>query len=219
MKIPHEIVIQPIEKLIPYARNARTHSDAQVAQIAASMREWGWTNPCLITPDGMIVAGHGRVLAAQRLGQTEIPCIVADGWTDAQVRAYVIADNRLAENASWDRGMLSVELDDLRTDDFDLELLGFDHEELSALLDGEEGVGSDEEAGQAGTVRLSDRFLIPPFTVLNARDGWWQERKRAWLALGIRSELGRGECVPGGGARGALRAILRRATPQEDSGP
>jgi ParB-like chromosome segregation protein Spo0J len=88
-----------INALIPYARNARTHSDAQVAQIAASMKEWGWTNPVLIDEEGGIIAGHGRVLAARKLGLTEAPVMVAEGWTEAQKRAYVIADNQLALNA------------------------------------------------------------------------------------------------------------------------
>jgi ParB-like chromosome segregation protein Spo0J len=95
-----------VADLVPYARNSRQHSDAQVAQIAASIREWGWTTPALIDPDGGIIAGHGRVMAAQQLGLDEIPCMVADGWTDAQKQAYVIADNQLALNASWDDEML-----------------------------------------------------------------------------------------------------------------
>ena len=97
-----------IETLIPYARNARTHSDEQVAQIAASMREWGWTNPILIDEAGGIIAGHGRVLAARQLGLTDAPCMVATGWSDAQRRAYVLADNKLALNAGWDAEMLSL---------------------------------------------------------------------------------------------------------------
>jgi DNA modification methylase len=124
----------PIDKLIPYARNARTHSDEQVSQIAASMREWGWTNPVLVAEDGTIIAGHGRVSAAQRLGFTEVPVMVARGWTEAQRRAYVIADNKLALNADWDIGMLATELRELDTGEIDLGLLGFDEGELEGLL-------------------------------------------------------------------------------------
>ena len=97
----------PLDKLVPYARNARTHSEEQVAQIAASMREWGWTNPVLVDEAGMIIAGHGRVLAARKLGIGEVPVMIARGWTEAQKRAYVLADNQLALNAAWD-GKLSL---------------------------------------------------------------------------------------------------------------
>ena len=92
----------PIAKLIPYARNARTHSPEQVDQIAASIREWGWTNPVLVAEDGTIIAGHGRVLGAKKLGLTEVPVMVAAGWSEAQIRAYALADNKLALNAGWD---------------------------------------------------------------------------------------------------------------------
>ena len=120
----------PIDRLIPYARNARTHSDAQVAQIAASMIEWGWTTPVLASPDGQIIAGHGRVLAARKLGIGTIPVMVADEWTEAQTRAYVIADNQLALNSGWDADLLKLELDDLAELDFDLELIGLGQDEI-----------------------------------------------------------------------------------------
>lgn len=125
---------RPISDLIPYARNARTHSDAQVAQIAASMREWGWTMPVLIDEDGMIIAGHGRVLAARQLGYGEVPVMVARGWSQAQKRAYVIADNKLALNADWDTPMLAAELQELDTGEIDLGLLGFEEGELESLM-------------------------------------------------------------------------------------
>jgi ParB-like chromosome segregation protein Spo0J len=123
-----------LEKLIPYARNARTHSAAQVAQIAASMTEWGWTNPVLVDESGIIIAGHGRVMAAQSLGYAEAPVMVAVGWSDAQKRAYVIADNRLALNAEWNIEMLAVELDELRDMEFNLGLIGFEPSELNDLI-------------------------------------------------------------------------------------
>ena len=94
---------KPIKDLIPYARNSRTHNEIQVKQIQASMREWGWTNPIIIDEAGGIIAGHGRVLAAQAEGYTEAPCITATGWTEAQKKAYIIADNKLALNAEWTR--------------------------------------------------------------------------------------------------------------------
>jgi ParB-like chromosome segregation protein Spo0J len=137
-----------VADLVPYARNSRQHSDAQVAQIAASIREWGWTTPALIDPDGGIIAGHGRVMAAQQLGLDEIPCMVADGWTDAQKQAYVIADNQLALNASWDDEMLRVELSELDTLDFDLSLVGFTEGEMANIFfDGDFAPGDESDQG------------------------------------------------------------------------
>lgn len=115
-----------IDALIPYARNSRTHSDEQVAQIAASIREFGFTNPVLIGKDNDIIAGHGRVMAARKLGLDVVPCIRLDHLTETQKRAYVIADNKLALNAGWDMDMLQVEIDALIAEGFDTELLGFD---------------------------------------------------------------------------------------------
>ena len=122
-----------IERLVPYARNARTHSDEQVAQIAASIREWGWTTPVLVDEDGGIIAGHGRILAAQRLQMTEVPVMVARGWSDAKKRAYILADNKLALNAGWENELLNLELSELKELDFDLELIGFSADEIAAL--------------------------------------------------------------------------------------
>jgi DNA modification methylase len=124
----------PTDTLIPYARNTRTHSEAQVAQIAGSIREFGFTNPVLIDGENGIIAGHGRVLAAQKLNLGEVPCIRLSHLTDTQRRAYIIADNKLALNAGWDEELLGLELADLREDGFDLELTGFDGDELANLL-------------------------------------------------------------------------------------
>lgn len=132
-----------VASLVPYARNARTHSPAQVAAIAASIREWGWTVPVLVDEAGGIIAGHGRILAAQKLGITEVPVMVANGWTEAQKRAYVIADNKLALNAGWDDELLKLELGDLRELDFDLSLTGFSDEELAELALEEDEGGAD----------------------------------------------------------------------------
>src|SRR5215203_2238680 len=103
-----------IDRLIPYARNARTHSANQIDQIAASIREWGWTNPVLVSEDGTIIAGHGRVLGAKKLGLTDAPVMVARGWSKAQIKAYAIADNKLSLNAGWDEAMLALEIADLQ---------------------------------------------------------------------------------------------------------
>lgn len=124
----------PIEKLVPYAKNSRTHSEEQVAQIAASIREWGFTTAVLVDESGSIIAGHGRVMAARKLGLASLPVMVAAGWTDAQKRAYVIADNKLALNAGWDNELLALELGELGDAGFDLELTGFTDEEIKALM-------------------------------------------------------------------------------------
>src|SRR5690348_13831985 len=124
----------PIERLVPYARNARTHSDAQVAQIAASIREWGWTMPVLVDEAGLLIAGHARVLAARNLGIRDVPVVIATGWSDAQKRAYGLADNKLALNAGWDLELLKVELTDLQAMGADLNLIGFDRAELMELF-------------------------------------------------------------------------------------
>ena len=116
---------RPLAELFPYARNARTHSDAQVAQIAASIREWGWTIPVLIDEAGELIAGHGRVLAARQLGIETVPVMTARGWSEAKIRAYRIADNKLGLNSGWDNGLLGLELADLRELGAALDLTGF----------------------------------------------------------------------------------------------
>lgn len=134
-----------VKNLIPYARNSRTHSEEQISQISASINEWGFTNPILIDVNNEIIAGHGRLLAAQKLGLNEVPCITAVGWSDAQKKAYVIADNKLALNAGWDNDMLSIEFAELKDMDFDLGLTGFDADELAKLLQEPEKEGLTDE--------------------------------------------------------------------------
>jgi DNA modification methylase len=137
----------PVEQLIPYVKNSRTHSDAQVAQIAASIKEFGWTNPILVDGENGVIAGHGRLLAARKLGHKEVPVIELAHMTDSQKRAYVIADNQLAMNAGWDTAILSLELADLKDQGFDLDVLGFDAKELDKLLEPEQVDGlTDEDA-------------------------------------------------------------------------
>ena len=126
-----------VADLIPYASNSRTHSDAQIAQIAASIREFGWTNPILIDGDNGLIAGHGRLLAARKLGLEIVPAIVLDHLTKAQQRALVIADNQLALNAGWDMELLKAEIEDLKLEDFDLALLGFDDKFLYGIFNDE----------------------------------------------------------------------------------
>jgi len=135
MQGAHQIEKIGIEKLIPYAKNSRTHSDEQVAQIAASIKEFGFNNPVLIGEDDVIIAGHGRVMAARKIGLMEVPCIRLGHLTETQRKAYIIADNRLALNAGWDNELLTIELNELLADNFALDILGFDVDELKNLLD------------------------------------------------------------------------------------
>ena len=138
-----EYYLADIDTLVPYARNARTHSPEQVAQIAASIREFGFLSPVVTTKDGTILCGHGRFYAAQKLGLKKIPCIREEHLTEAQRRAYIIADNKLSLNAGWDEEMLRVELSDLKGEDFDVSLTGFDEKELARLFAEEDGAEED----------------------------------------------------------------------------
>ena len=157
---------RPVAGLIPYARNARTHSEEQVAQIAASIREWGWTMPVLVDERDEIIAGHGRVLAAQRLGLKTIPVMVARGWSENQKRAYVIADNKLTLNAGWDAALLTLELGDLKEAGFDLGLTGFEDGEVGELFARaaiKAGLTDSDEAPEPPadpTTRLGDVWLL-----------------------------------------------------------
>lgn len=154
-----------IDKLIPYARNARTHSDEQVAQIAASIREFGFNNPVLIADDNTIIAGHGRVMAARKLGLTDAPCIKLSHLSETQRKAYILADNKLALNAEWENSLLSVELEELIGSGFDISLTGFTQEEIDALkpIEVTEGL-TDEDAvpdvPEEPVTRLGDVWLL-----------------------------------------------------------
>lgn len=202
--------LRPIDALIPYARNSRTHSDEQIALIAGSIDEFGLVG-AVVVRDGVIAKGHGTLSAIRKLvaaGKTiheppgakqggqayaagMVPVIDASGWTDSQFRAFVIADNKLAERAGWDTALLGLELGELRDDGFALDGLGFEAGELGGLLD------LDTEAGaeRGPSPSLADRFMIAPFSVLDSRRGWWTERKRAWSARGIDSGDGRAELL------------------------
>jgi hypothetical protein len=176
-------VLREISSL-KYRRNARSHSSAQIALIAKSLKEFGWTTPVLVDDGMVILAGYGRVDAAKLLGMQSVPVIIAHGWSDAQKRAYMLADNQIALEAGWDEAILAIELNDLRLLEFDLSTIGFDEIDLDNM-------------NQHGSLtrpvgNLADQFILPPFSILDTRSGWWQERKRGWLALGIQSELGRG---------------------------
>ena len=160
-----------VETLIPFARNPRTHSDAQVAKIAASIVEYGWTNPVLVDGDNGVIAGHGRLAAARKLGLDEMPVIELGHLTPAQKRAYVISDNRLALDAGWDEELLALELAELSEAGYDLALTGFDESEIDALLN-DETTGGDGEQEEAGDDAADDVPETPAIPVSRAGDVW-----------------------------------------------
>ncbi|AJG19058.1 DNA methyltransferase [Cupriavidus basilensis] len=198
MKTSNQLAIayRAAADLVRYDRNARTHSAAQIEQIKTSLRRFGWTNPALVAGEDLL-AGHGRIEAATQMwaaGETiancpvpgQVPTVDLSHLSADERRAYILADNKLAENAGWDVDLLAIELADLRDADFDLSVIGFDAGELAELLDPPQ---PGPPGGGAGS--LAEQFMVPPFSTLNARDAAWQDRKKAWLALGIQSELGR----------------------------
>ena len=163
LKIEHTSV----DRLIPYARNARTHSEPQVSQIAGSIAEFGFVNPILVGEDDVIIAGHGRLLAARKLGMAEVPVIRLEHLSETQRRALVIADNKIAENAAWDEELLRLELEELRAEDFDLDITGFDLDEIDRLLQGTDSEGAgltddDEipEAPEEAITKPGDLWLL-----------------------------------------------------------
>ena len=160
-----KITQKKVTELIPYVKNSRTHSDEQVAQIAASIKEFGWTNPILVDGQNGIIAGHGRLMAARKLGHKEVPTIELADLTETQKKAYIIADNRLALNAGWDNELLTIELNELLADGFALEILGFDTKELAALLEPEvvEGLTDEDavpEVPEEPKTRLGDIYQL-----------------------------------------------------------
>jgi DNA modification methylase len=203
---PPKIEFRPLIDLVPDPRNARTHSPEQIDQIVASIAAYGWTNPIL--HDSHIRAGHGRSIAAAKIYDEgglialpsgavipfgAVPVIDCSGWSEDAKRAYTLADNQLALNAGWDEAALIAEIRALSEADYDIGLIGFDDDYIKALLNPPEQDDGPANAPPNPAGALAAEFLIPPFSVLSARQGWWQDRKRQWLALGIKSELGRGE--------------------------
>ncbi len=170
-----------LDSIRPYPKNARNISQKAIDSVAKSITEFGWRQPIVVDVHGVIVIGHVRRLAAIQLTLLQVPVHVCD-LPDAKIRALRLMDNRSHDEAQWDMEVLTAEMLELRGLDLDLGLTGFDVKEWGPIL------GEPQEL----SVSLSDRFIVPPFSVLDARQGYWQERKRAWLALGIKSELGRG---------------------------
>lgn len=156
-----KVEYRKVEDLIPYARNARTHSDEQIAQIAASIKEFGWTNPILIDGENGIIAGHGRLAAARKLKMDKVPCIELSGLTEAQKKAYILADNRLPQNAGWDDSLLKLEIEDLQNWGVSAESLGFNDAEIKALFD-EPNFDAGTEDDQGKLDELSPKFVTCP---------------------------------------------------------
>src|SRR5690606_15021416 len=174
-RLPDSVEHWPLDRLRAYTRNPRTHSDEQVAQIAASIVEFGWTNPVLVSGDGTVIAGHGRLDAARRLGLDAVPVLVLDHLTEAQRRAYVIADNKLALNAGWNEELLTAELHALNGDGFDLALTGFDETELDRLLaplDDMEATSPDGDTGESSDA--ADNAPEPPRNPVSRPGDLWQ---------------------------------------------
>ena len=185
-----EIKYKSTSSLIPYVNNTRTHSDEQVQQIASSIKEFGFTNPVLLDEKDGVIAGHGRIMAAKLLKLDEVPTITLEGLSEAQIKAYIIADNKLALNAGWDEELLKVEIEALQDMNFDIDLLGFSIDELDDLF----GIEIEDEMDNStsdSNGSLMEKFGIAPFSVFNARDGNWQNRKRYWIEKGIDSSKGR----------------------------
>jgi ParB-like chromosome segregation protein Spo0J len=184
-KMAARLELWPTNKLVAYAFNARTHSDDQVEKIAASIAEFGFNAPILVdVKDNTIIAGHGRLMAAELLGLREVPVIPLSHMTEAQRRAYILADNKLADLSGWDEGLLAHELAAIANfGEFDLSLTGFDDDEMAQFVGAElvkpMDIGKDLEVPEF----LVDRFGVPPFSILDTRQGYWQERKRKWKAV------------------------------------
>lgn len=175
-----DIQWRDIETVKPYERNAKKHPDDQVQHIANSLKRFGWKQPLVVDKDGVVVVGHGRLLAAQKLGLKSVPCVLADDLTEDEIKAFRLADNKTNESA-WDDELLDLELDELaELDDIDMSDYGFDTSAPPA------------EGDQPERVTLAERYLVPPFSILNGAKAQWLARKAAWIKKGIKSELGRG---------------------------
>lgn len=189
----HEVVYRAPASLKADPRNSRVHPPEQIEQFWQAYLAFGWTRPLFIRPNGVIGVGNGWWQMAVAKGIAKVPIITLHGLSEDQWRALAIADNKLALNAVWDEAILRAELVALQSADFKIDVTGFSLPELRSLgvplgaMDGSPG------SPQQPPVSLADRFGVVPFSVLNAREGWWQARKQAWLALGIQSELGRGD--------------------------
>ena len=186
-----DIIIKNINEIINYDKNARIHSNEQLAQIVEIIKNFGFNDPIEVDANNIIISGHARLAAAKLLNMKEIPVIVHSHLKDNSKEAYILAANKIAINSSWDLAILKDRLESLDHDD--QLLAGFNEDELNELLSDEEPININYES----LGKLSDRFLIHPFSIFDARQGYWQDRKRAWIGIGIKSEEGRdAECLP-----------------------
>ena len=183
-----EIKTVKINELKPHPKNPRVHPDSAIEKLERSIKEFGWTNPILVSADGYILAGHARLKAAEKAGIEEVPVIYLP-LEGEKAEAYLIADNRLQDETDWDYEKLKDLLQELDTGEFDLELTGFDMDEIEELI--AKISPTEQEKKEEAAKTLTERFIVPPFSVLDTRQGYWQERKRKWLTLGIKGELGR----------------------------
>ena len=171
-----------IEKIIPYVNNAKIHTDEQIGLIAGSIKEFGFLNPIILSEDNEIIAGHGRFMAAKKLGLKTVPVIRAEDLTPAQIKAYRLADNKLAEMAEWDFTLLNTELEGLEEIGVDLDLIGFDEDERDLIGNKLIPQRLSEKYSDTESGSLAKNFGVPPFSVLDTRQGYWQERKKYWLS-------------------------------------
>lgn len=186
MGIKKQIIYKSLEELHPYANNPRFNDDA-VEYVAKSIKEFGFQNPIIIDKNNVIVAGHTRYKASMELGLKEVPCIVADDLTEEQIKAFRLADNKVSEQASWNYDLLNLELDDIL--DIDMEDFGFNFDQVI------ENPYSDSPNEK----NLQERFIAPPFSIIDTRQKYWQDRKRLWKEFGIKSDEGRAQNLLGGG--------------------
>jgi ParB-like chromosome segregation protein Spo0J len=204
----------PVDSLSPDPANVRRHPERNLDTIKASLRRFGQQKPIVVDAKGIVRAGNGTLEAAKALGWDKIAVVRSD-LAGSEATAFAIADNRSAELAEWDGTALAEQLRSLQSEDFDLEAVGYDDDEIAALIDGLAGDLAGPGDPAAPNASLAERFGVPPFSVLDARQGYWQDRKRAWLALGIQSELGRGG-APGGSPRPAARLTDKGHTARGD---
>lgn len=186
-----------LNDIVPYVNNPRNNENA-VDKVASSIKEFGFNVPIVLDKDNVIITGHTRYKAANKLKLSEVPCIYANHLTPAQVKAYRIADNKVAGYSTWNDELLAIEFEQLQELDFDIDLTGFENWDFSSVTNEEyENLGEDYNEHRE---TLQERFVIPPFSILDTRQGYWQERKKKWKKI-IKSDIGRGEALLSGGLK------------------
>lgn len=202
MNISDKIEIKKLDDLIPYINNPKEHPGEQVDKIASSIKNFGFSIPLIIDINNEIIAGHGRYQAAKKLQLDDVPCIIKDDLSEAQIKAFRIADNKVAES-EWNFEALFAEMEQLEDMDFDLKSLGFDEDELEDFFRNDESEELTEEEIEEAKASLAERFIVPPFSVLDTKQGYWQDRKTAWLNIGIKGEESREEMEVSGSFAGS----------------